>query len=225
MPVYAHAQRNEGRRANGDKDIRAKSGAALAPLALGADQGREDEGEEDPDGEVEELSGVKLLNVKPRKDQVRQADRWDRELEMWRMPPLSRLRPMTLSRSTKIWMLVLRGYLCLGGRSRARQDSHFGILMRLCGKRRSTRNRQDARGAHLPFAQSTRPKGHPLLDWWSAQADVCDGRQGAATLGARRQQSVVIDLRAEANIRVRGANGNPCGRLIPNSTRRRFDIR
>jgi NRAMP (natural resistance-associated macrophage protein)-like metal ion transporter len=53
--------------------------------------------------------------LKRHKAQAPHIDYWDRELEMWRMPPLSRLRPMTLSRSTKIWMLVLRGYLVLAG--------------------------------------------------------------------------------------------------------------
>jgi NRAMP (natural resistance-associated macrophage protein)-like metal ion transporter len=44
---------------------------------------------------------------------TRRVDTWDRELEMWRMPPLSRLRPMALSKASKIWMLVLRAYLVL----------------------------------------------------------------------------------------------------------------
>jgi Mn2+/Fe2+ NRAMP family transporter len=38
---------------------------------------------------------------------------WNRE--MWRMPPLSQLRPAQLSRLSKIWMIVLRGYLVLAG--------------------------------------------------------------------------------------------------------------
>jgi NRAMP (natural resistance-associated macrophage protein)-like metal ion transporter len=52
---------------------------------------------------------------KPRKVQEAKVDTWDRELEMWRMPQLSLLRPIELSRSTKIWMFVLRGYLVLAG--------------------------------------------------------------------------------------------------------------
>ena len=38
---------------------------------------------------------------------------WNRE--MWRMPPLSQLRPAQLSRVSRIWMIVLRGYLVLAG--------------------------------------------------------------------------------------------------------------
>jgi Mn2+/Fe2+ NRAMP family transporter len=38
---------------------------------------------------------------------------WNRE--MWRMPPLSQLRPAQLSRLSRIWMIVLRGYLVLAG--------------------------------------------------------------------------------------------------------------
>ncbi|MEW6438499.1 MAG: NRAMP family divalent metal transporter [Pseudomonadota bacterium] len=57
------------------------------------------------------VSGV----FRPRKVQEAKVDTFDRELEMWRMPPLSHLRPMALSQSTKIWMLVLRGYLVLAG--------------------------------------------------------------------------------------------------------------
>ncbi len=36
---------------------------------------------------------------------------WGRE--MWRMPPLLRLRPMEISNASKIWMLVLRAYIVL----------------------------------------------------------------------------------------------------------------
>jgi hypothetical protein len=36
---------------------------------------------------------------------------WNRE--MWRMPPLSQLRPAQMSRASRIWMIVLRGYLVL----------------------------------------------------------------------------------------------------------------
>jgi NRAMP (natural resistance-associated macrophage protein)-like metal ion transporter len=57
------------------------------------------------------VSGV----FKPRKMQEAKVDTFDRELEMWRMPQLSQLRPMVLSPSTKIWMSVLRGYLILAG--------------------------------------------------------------------------------------------------------------
>lgn len=53
--------------------------------------------------------------LKSRRDAVRRVDAWDRELEMWRMPPLSHLRPMKLSKSSKVWMLVLRAYLILAG--------------------------------------------------------------------------------------------------------------
>jgi Mn2+/Fe2+ NRAMP family transporter len=52
---------------------------------------------------------------KPRTAPIPQIGRWNRELEMWRMPALARLRPMVLSRPTKIWMLVLRAYLVLAG--------------------------------------------------------------------------------------------------------------
>jgi NRAMP (natural resistance-associated macrophage protein)-like metal ion transporter len=38
---------------------------------------------------------------------------WNRE--MWRMPPLSQLRPAQLSRVSRIWMIALRGYLVLAG--------------------------------------------------------------------------------------------------------------
>ena len=38
---------------------------------------------------------------------------WNRDT--WRMPPLAELGPVELSRSSKIWMLVLRGYLVLAG--------------------------------------------------------------------------------------------------------------
>ncbi len=38
---------------------------------------------------------------------------WNRE--MWRMPPLSKLGPAQMSRASKIWMIVLRGYLVLAG--------------------------------------------------------------------------------------------------------------
>ncbi len=38
---------------------------------------------------------------------------WNRE--MWRMPPLSQLRPAQLSRVSRIWMIVLRGNLVLAG--------------------------------------------------------------------------------------------------------------
>ena len=38
---------------------------------------------------------------------------WNRDT--WRMPPLADLGPVALSRSSKIWMLVLRGYLVLAG--------------------------------------------------------------------------------------------------------------
>ena len=53
--------------------------------------------------------------LKSRREAVRRVDAWDRELEMWRMPPLSHLRPMKLSKSSKVWMLVLRAYLILAG--------------------------------------------------------------------------------------------------------------
>jgi hypothetical protein len=51
--------------------------------------------------------------LKSRKVSTKRVDIWDRELEMWRMPPLSRLRPMAISRASKTWMLVLRFYLIL----------------------------------------------------------------------------------------------------------------
>jgi Mn2+/Fe2+ NRAMP family transporter len=35
------------------------------------------------------------------------------ELNMWRMPPLDRLPPARLSRLSRIWMIVLRGYLAV----------------------------------------------------------------------------------------------------------------
>ncbi|VTZ51316.1 putative manganese transport protein [Methylocella tundrae] len=38
---------------------------------------------------------------------------WNRE--MWRMPALSQLGPAQMSRASKIWMIVLRGYLVLAG--------------------------------------------------------------------------------------------------------------
>jgi NRAMP (natural resistance-associated macrophage protein)-like metal ion transporter len=38
---------------------------------------------------------------------------WRRE--MWRMPPLSQLRPAQMSVASRIWMIVLRGYLVLAG--------------------------------------------------------------------------------------------------------------
>lgn len=38
---------------------------------------------------------------------------WNRE--MWRMPPLSQLCPAQMSRASRIWMIVLRGYLVLAG--------------------------------------------------------------------------------------------------------------
>jgi hypothetical protein len=38
---------------------------------------------------------------------------WNRE--MWRMPPLSQLRPAQMPRASRIWMIVLRGYLVLAG--------------------------------------------------------------------------------------------------------------
>jgi hypothetical protein len=34
---------------------------------------------------------------------------------MWRMPPLSQLRPTQMSRASRIWMIVLRSYLVLVG--------------------------------------------------------------------------------------------------------------
>jgi hypothetical protein len=34
---------------------------------------------------------------------------------MWRMPPLSQLRPAQMPRASRIWMIVLRGYLVLAG--------------------------------------------------------------------------------------------------------------
>jgi hypothetical protein len=36
-----------------------------------------------------------------------------RELNMWRMPPLDQLPPARLSRLSRIWMIVLRGYLAV----------------------------------------------------------------------------------------------------------------
>jgi Mn2+/Fe2+ NRAMP family transporter len=55
------------------------------------------------------VSGV----LKSREVSAKRVDAWDRELEMWRMPPLSRLRPMAISKASKTWMLVLRAYLIL----------------------------------------------------------------------------------------------------------------
>ncbi|MFX6254443.1 hypothetical protein ABTF84_19965, partial [Acinetobacter baumannii] len=33
----------------------------------------------------------------------------------WRMPPLDRLEPATMSRGRRLWMGVLRGYLLVAG--------------------------------------------------------------------------------------------------------------
>jgi hypothetical protein len=35
------------------------------------------------------------------------------DLKMWRMPPLDQLPPARLSRLSRIWMIVLRGYLAV----------------------------------------------------------------------------------------------------------------
>ncbi len=68
------------------------------------------------------LGGGSLLTImaaffagvfKPTKKDAAPVTVWNRDV--WRMPPLEKLRPLELSTASKLWMLALRGYLMIAG--------------------------------------------------------------------------------------------------------------
>ncbi len=65
--------------------------------------------------------GAAIIMLLPRKrrlrlDTAKSASRSKAvQREKWRIPPLDTLKPIELSRASRLWMLVLRGYLLVAG--------------------------------------------------------------------------------------------------------------